>query len=68
MKGNKTMNKKLTINKPLTEEEMLVKAIEGEADWLGGAEFDDISLEEAELQEAVEAYEEIIKTTEFDEI
>lgn len=60
------MNTKLIINTPLTEEEMLTKAIEGEAQWLEGAEFDDISTEEAELQEAVEAYEEIIRTTDFD--
>ncbi len=55
-------------NEGFTEEEMLERAIEGEADWLAGAEFDDISTEEAELTAAVEAYEEIIETTEFDEI
>lgn len=60
------MNTKLIINTPLTEEEILAKAIEGEAQWLEGAEFDDISTEEAELQAAVEAYEEIIRTTDFD--
>ncbi|MBQ8931465.1 MAG: hypothetical protein IJ045_03430 [Ruminiclostridium sp.] len=60
------MNKILIINAPLTEEEMLTKAIEGEAQWLEGAEFDDISTEEADIQEAVEVYEEIIRMTEFD--
>lgn len=45
-----------TINTVISEEELLRRAIEGEADWINGAEFDDFSIEEAEIEDAVTAY------------
>lgn len=62
------MSKNLTIPDTITEEEMLNRAIEGEEEWLSGAEFDDeASINFAELIQIVEAYGKIIDTTIFND-
>ena len=59
--------KKTIINTPkdLAEEAIIKSAITAYDSVVADAEFDDISVDEAEIIEAIEAYDELIDATDF---